>query len=72
MLINELLRRSSPRRKMCTLSVNDVSYQNISHGAAFYAFKGKSVNAMLEFQLNVLNYEKMFPLTSFHNQKDIC
>ena len=42
------LHLTSSRREMCTLSVSNVIYHKISHGAAFYTLSGKSVNVMLE------------------------
>ena len=35
---------------MCMLSVSNVIYHKLSHGAAFYTLNGKNVNVMLEFQ----------------------
>ena len=45
------LHLTSSRREMCTLSVSNVIYHEISHGAAFYTLNGKNVNVMLELQM---------------------
>ena len=45
------LHPTSSRREMCTLSVSNVIYHKLSHGAAFYTLNGKNVNVMLEFVL---------------------
>ena len=45
------LHLTSSRREMCTLSVSNVIYNKLSHGAVFYTLNGKSVNVMLEFHL---------------------
>ena len=40
---------------MCTLSVSNVIYHRLSHGAAFYTLNGENVNVMLEFTISVNN-----------------
>ena len=45
------LHLTSSRREMCTLSVSNVIYHKVSHGAAFYTLNGKNVNVTLELFL---------------------
>ena len=38
---------------MCKLSVSNVIYHKLSHGAAFYTLNGENVNVMLELILMI-------------------
>ena len=41
---------------MCTLSVSNVIYHKLSHGAAFYTLNGKNVNVMLDLVVFRFNF----------------